>query len=347
MSELKGDWQDGQVSGTTEAYLTVSESGWVRVWKGKTVLAEQDVKEIKVSQRLGNIPRRLEFSEKGVFVTKNNDAVDALLKTSRSLGWEHKVSWLESNLKIALVCLLLVIAVSWAGIFYVVPHAAETVSKKLPQSLLDTVGKHTLSHLDEYYFSESGLSAQRQQELQDYFKQYDPTAREIVFRKGGEVISANAFALPSSVVIFTDELVNLAEDDEELLSIYFHETGHIKERHGTRSVLQGSVLAVLLAFVAGDASGVAEILYTIPVFLTHTSYSREFETEADDYAYNSMLENKIALHKFADIMSRLEAAHTENKTGSDDNEFFDYFSTHPSTVMRIKRFREHQLIDNE
>ena len=50
---------------------------------------------------------------------------------------------------------------------------------------------------------------------------------QLEFRHGG-YIDANAFALPSGIIVMTDELVELAKSDDELISVLAHEIGHVR-----------------------------------------------------------------------------------------------------------------------
>ena len=73
--------------------------------------------------------------------------------------------------------------------------------------------------------------------------------------------------------------------DDELLAVLAHEIGHVRGRHAMRLVLQNSGLAVLLTALAGDAVGVTFLAVALPSMLLQSGYSRQFETEADDYAF--------------------------------------------------------------
>ena len=75
------------------------------------------------------------------------------------------------------------------------------------------------------------------------------------------------------------------------------------------------------------------IAVTLPTVLLQTGYSREFETEADDYAFRRLREIGLSPKAFAEMMLLLEKDH-EKKSGGDSR---NYFSTHPATAKRIQR----------
>ena len=85
-----------------------------------------------------------------------------------------------------------------------------------------------------------------------------------------------------------------------------HEIGHVRGRHAMRLVLQSSGVAVLLTALAGDAVGVTFLAVALPTMLLQSGYSRQFEAEADDYAFAHMKRHGVSPQAFADVMRRLE-----------------------------------------
>jgi len=126
----------------------------------------------------------------------------------------------------------------------------------------------------------------------------------VQFRGGGD-IGANAFALPDGTVVFTDEIVHLAHNDDELLAVFAHEIGHVKYRHGLRATIQGSVLSFAVGMLVGDVSAAADMLAALPLLLTTSSYSRDFEREADANSLVFLDAHNIPRHSFIDLMERL------------------------------------------
>ena len=49
-------------------------------------------------------------------------------------------------------------------------------------------------------------------------------------------------ALPSGVVIVTDDLVALAKDADDVVAVLAHEVGHLEGRHGVRAVIQSALV---------------------------------------------------------------------------------------------------------
>jgi len=69
----------------------------------------------------------------------------------------------------------------------------------------------------------------------------------------------------------------------------------------------------------------------LPTVLVHASYSRDFETEADDYAYDYLIENRIPTQSFAKILIRLSG-------DSETDSMAAFLASHPGTRDRIRRF---------
>ena len=152
---------------------------------------------------------------------------------------------------------------------------------------------------------------------------------ELVFRDGGRA-GANAFALPSGIVILTDQLVALAEDDAELQAIMAHEIGHVRNRHALRSLLQRSFATGLLIVVTGDVTAAGGMLVTLPTMLLRAGYSREFELEADAVARDYLQRTGQPLTLYTGLLQRMSEASPSSTPG--------LLRTHPATPERIEEF---------
>jgi len=142
------------------------------------------------------------------------------------------------------------------------------------------------------------------------------------------MIGANAFALPSGIVVITDELVALSANDDELVAIFAHEIDHVKERHALRSILQGTGVFLLATLLTGDVTSIANFASFLPALLIEKGYSRDFERDADQEAGSLLLSLGKGTQPFQDILSKIDASHPQTlKLG--------VFSTHPETVQRI------------
>ncbi|QCI66222.1 M48 family metallopeptidase [Phreatobacter stygius] len=98
----------------------------------------------------------------------------------------------------------------------------------------------------------------------------------------------NAFALPGGYVYMFNGLLQKARSPDEFAGVLAHEIGHVKLRHGLRSVIQAGGLGFLLGTVFGDfAGGTAIILASRS--LMQSAFSRDSERQADHFAVDLML----------------------------------------------------------
>jgi Zn-dependent protease with chaperone function len=194
------------------------------------------------------------------------------------------------------------------------------VAHALPASVDAALGKEGLAVMDRLFFSPSELNEPRQRELHAIFSDIaeastDDHEFKLIFRKSPR-IGANAFALPSGIVVVTDELVTLARNDNEIIAVLAHEIGHVVHRHALRRLLQDSTVVLVIAAVTGDIASITSLAATIPVVLVEAKYSRDFEREADDYSLQYLRTNDISPRHFADILQRMEQSAPGGRLGA-------------------------------
>jgi len=344
MAEIRGDFYLPGQSARQAAVLEVDahRHASFRADDG-SLLAEQDFDRLEISPRLGDTPRIITLENDARFETRANDAVDRLLRRFGAQAGHRLLHRMERHLPLVLLFTLLVGLFVGVSIIYGIPALSKSIAFRLPPEINQMLGQGTMKLLDESTFSESELPPERQRELLALFRQYTdryPQWHIQPLLRHGNSVGPNAMALPGGQIVFTDELVGLAEDDGELLAILGHEIGHLEQRHLMRRVLQSSLLTVIVVTVTGDVSTVSSIVYAIPTLLMELKYSREFETEADDFAFSFMQQNRLEPVLFARIMRRLEAAYANGDALEEDDSGGDFLSTHPPTLERIRRFEK-------
>jgi Zn-dependent protease with chaperone function len=119
-------------------------------------------------------------------------------------------------------------------------------------------------------------------------------------------------------------------------AVLAHEIGHVAHRHTTRHLLQSSFMALGSVLLLGDVSAVAGLAATVPTVLLHNAYSRDFEREADRFAFDLLQRAGRSPREFAQALTRLEDAASRHG-GSDVPSFV---STHPSTKERVRAARD-------
>lgn len=313
--------------------------------------------QLRISSRVGNTPRHIYFPAAGKFETEDNDAIDRWLSTSNQsllTGFVHRF---ESQFRYVLPALLFILFAIFISTRYLIPALSSQVVKQLPGSVNDLVGEGSLALLDQHFFKPSRLSREQQSQLQKLFSQYfrgQPAQKPVtLYFRYSDAIGANAFALPSGDLLLTDEIVNLAASDDELLSVMAHEMGHIHYRHIMRRLVQESLLVFMVTVLTGDISMVSSIVLSAPGLLLEMAYSREFEREADQYALAFLQQQQIDTVSFSNMMLRLERvsqhrndlfnSRSSQGQGKDNrlaDRFRHYLSSHPDTRQRIIVFGE-------
>jgi predicted Zn-dependent protease len=337
VTTLSASFYDGKTSAKKDVELQFYASGELII-RGLEGDLKYSLDDVRISARVGNTPRSLYLPDGAKCETSDNDAVDALLerhRRHRGSAWLHK---LESKLRYVVLALVVTVVVALGFVQYGVPLLAKHVAEVLPASVDTALGEEGLAVMDRLFFAPSELYEPRQRELQSIFSDIaeastDDHEFKLVFRKSPRV-GANAFALPSGIVVVTDELVSLVRDDNELIAVLAHEIGHVVHRHALRRMLQDSTVVLVIAAITGDVTSITSLAATIPVVLVEAKYSRDFEREADNYALSYLRANTISPRHFADILLRMEQS-TPART-----EVPGYLSTHPATEERVQRFSE-------
>ncbi|SCB33277.1 M48 family metallopeptidase [Rhizobium hainanense] len=305
--------------------------------------------DIEISPRVGSIPRRIVFGNQSVFETRDNEAVDAYLR-SRGEGRSSFIHGLEI-VRPRLIAFALATVVLASIIYrYALPILVELAVVVTPPVVPEMMSAGTLTTLDRVTFHPSKLSEARQTEIRDDFTKLATNAEggagryHLNFRDGG-LIGANAFALPDGNLVLTDQLVELAGGDQEMvIAVLGHEIGHVEYKHSLRQLYRAAGVAGLVLLIAGDVgSGVQDIL-TQGGGLLALSYSREAEAQADRRSVELMQaagKDPAALSRFFDIL----------ETKLDDHSSTSMLSTHPGTPERrqaildyAKELKEKQVV---
>ncbi len=298
-------------------------------------LARVPLVSVEVSSKLANVPRTLTFPNRSVFETKANETIDLWLY---SIGKNKSlVAILEGKLRYVLACALIAVLIVWAFVSYGIPTLAGVAARQIPDDFLDNASEFSLEALDRLVLEPSELDAPRRSEIrsliQTTFPGISSSGHQLLFRRGAD-LGANAFALPDGVIVFTDELIELLESDDEILAVFAHEYGHVVERHSLRQLLQDSAIAILSFLIIGEATDtLQESLNALPAVLMHDAYSREFETEADAFAFRMLSDAGLSPALLGEALQRLSAEH-----GGDQG--LKYFSSHPPFEERIRNALE-------
>jgi Zn-dependent protease with chaperone function len=250
-------------------------------------------------------------------------------------GWVHA---LEGHWTAVLLCLLVTVGLIYWFVTDGIPVAARVAAAAMPASVNDLIGREAMEAMDQYLFSPTQLSGERQAELQALF---DDVVGEVGGDEGyslqfrsGEGIGPNAFALPAGIVVMTDELVELAEEDSEVAAVLAHEVGHVVNHHSMRRLIQSSVSAGLIVAVTGDLGSAANLAVGLPAVLLNAAYSREFEREADQVAFSYLESRDIDLAELGELLVRIDEVYGRDPDAS------TLLDSHPGSRERLEAARE-------
>lgn len=336
---LSGVYYDGRIPVGTSATLMFAAKKVVLI--GEQVSDRFDTDAIRVSPRTGSASRFVALPGGAQFQCADDPALDRL---THEIPSERFVSWLERRWPVAAICIALIVSVAaWAHLF-MLPVAAERIAARIPVATERALGEQALDWLDSNnIFMLSELDNETKQRLLYRFDALvsglpDNEHYRLGFRSG-PMFGANAIALPGGTIVVTDELIQLAETDENVLAILAHEIGHVEKRHALRHVLQDSAVAVVASALTADAASLGVAVAGLPTMLTSLQFSREFETEADDYAFTLMAQNGVSPERFAIIMeTMIESMPDEAESGR--NQQWSFLSSHPPSEERIARARD-------
>lgn len=290
---------------------------------------------LHISEPQGRAPRTLRLDEDRYCEVAQGPELDALLlqlghRHSAVVHWQSRWSW--SLAALFGIVLLLGAAYQWG-----LPWGARTLAPLIPDSAVEQLSRQTLKALDEALLHPSRLPAEQQQRLEQGFQTLiaaDPqlapfrASLRLHLRRAPR-IGPNAFALPDGQIVLLDELVQMPADEEEVLAILAHELGHVRHRHGLTQLIQSSVVAGITAAYLGDLSSLAAGLSSL---LITSSYSRDMERQADDYAAATLRQLGYSPAALGSALAKLSRAHgEENETGK------DWLASHPDTRERIQR----------
>lgn len=337
MIEIVGFYYDGKTAGRSEVRVRFYENGLLEI-VGTDFKLDSSLKTARISPRIGSTCRSIYLADGGKIESFANDELDIVADYFSQNSYQAFVHKLEQNLHSVLAALAITVFLIWAGIEFGVPLIAKSAAYSVPFHIEQNIGKQSLKTLDKAFFQTSKLPLQTQRQIIIRFQQAIVTlpnaeSYHLEFRSSKE-LGANAFALPGGMIIITDDLVKLADNQDQILAVLGHEIGHQVYKHGLRSLFQDSFTALIMAGLLGDISSISSIAVTLPTILVESRYSRKFELEADDYAINFLKNQHIAANAFVQILTHLQKKHPSSESQ------FDYLSSHPAMAERIARIAQ-------
>lgn len=320
---------DGRSAGSIDGTLEVSANSIRFHAAGDDFFISPD--SSRLVGPVGSGPWTIELAGGGSIHVNGADAGKQLTAAYRQ---GTLVERLENSWPWAVAALVVAVAGSWAFLTFGVPVVAREVAFAMPDEIHASLGAESLEALDRFLFSDTELPEDRREVVRQLFESIPAAGRdsngyELHFR-ASPIVGANAFAIPGGQVVITDEMLALTESDDEVVGVLAHEVGHLVHRHGLRILLQDSLSALLIASLTGDLSNISSLAAAAPTLLMQAKYSRDFEREADDFAFAYLEANDLDTDALAKLLERVEAEY--NIESSDG--ISEWFSSHPPSAER-------------
>ena len=155
----------------------------------------------------------------------------------------------------------------------------------------------------------------------------------------------NAFACADGSVRVYTGLMDLMTDDE-IAGVLGHEMGHVALHHTRKQMQKQMLTSAALQGIASAGDNIAALtdsqLGALGEMIVNAKFSRDMETEADDYGYNFLCEAGKNPWVMVASFEKLEQLSGGSQTSSS---LTNLFSSHPETKKRIEHISQRCLND--
>jgi Zn-dependent protease with chaperone function len=241
--------------------------------------------------------------------------------------------WLERRGWVAGVAAALLLATCTVAYFVGVPRVSDALVARVSLTHEAQIGRQGVA---AFGFGESTVTRLSPDQRASIERRFRELSRELPLASlyrleflGG--LAPNAFAFPGGTVVVTDALVQQCPGDE-LTAVLAHEIGHVERRHALRQAFRDAAVSALLALLTADLGSVGLAAITLPETVARTRYSREFEAEADEFAFALLRQHGYSPALFAACLERQAGPAASSRT-------WEFLSTHPTTKTRAARAR--------
>jgi Zn-dependent protease with chaperone function len=345
---ITANYFDGRSARLHAVELAASAAGIALAGSGIARL--YPLSEVRIGEPFAHASTALYFAD-GARCEVSDPLAGRLLADALGYRPSRVVRW-QGRWPAALAALVLLLAALAAAAIWGVPAVAERIAAALPPSIDRTLGQGALRALEsQQVIFPSRFSEQRVTELNHILRAILPAHSRLPVRllvRASPRLGPNALALPDGSIVLTDEMVRfvLGKKQEfgpvetaQLAGVLAHEIGHLERRHSTRVLARTSLTAAASAALFGDFSAVAA---GVPSMLLNMRYSREMETEADDYALYLLHQHGMSAVPLADLFDALEESGKDDQRRSMPRWMaagIDFAASHPANAERSARLR--------
>jgi predicted Zn-dependent protease len=145
----------------------------------------------------------------------------------------------------------------------------------------------------------------------------------------------NAFALPGGFIFVSTPILELCRwNRDEIAFLLGHEMAHVVRGHAIQRIVAGSAISAA-ARAAPVPGTLGAWLHKVGTRFLETAYSRDHELEADALGVRLAAAAGYEPQASIRLLSRL----AEISESADATSLGEYFSTHPSSQVRINNIR--------
>jgi len=144
----------------------------------------------------------------------------------------------------------------------------------------------------------------------------------------------NACALPGGFVMVNTGLIKLTDRPEELLGVLAHELAHVTQKHHVRKLISAAGPLVIFGVFLHSRDRLLNTVSQGSGVMVYQGFSKEYETEADDVGWESLVAAKIDPRGMTSVFRKLKAFEEKQKIGA---ALPQAFRSHPALDKRIAR----------
>ncbi|MCC6816029.1 MAG: M48 family metallopeptidase [Saprospiraceae bacterium] len=247
---------------------------------------------------------------------------------------QKKKSPYEGIKKLAVLIFLILLGF---GIFYfyALPKIVDRLAINIPYQWEQELGDKLFQQLTKSEKIDSFGSLQLDEFFHDFKKDSFFPAK--IFLVNSNLV--NAFAMPGGNIVVYSGIIEKMESYPELVSLLFHEYGHVVKRHVFRGMIQSVTTFAFVSLILGDVTALSSVLLEQANSIYNLKFSRAYETESDRFAFQTMKELSIDPQGLIDLFQRLKDIDS-SKDSTKVSSIPSFLSTHPGTEERIENVHE-------
>ena len=263
--------------------------------------------------------------------TQDIEELSNLLKPYQSNTFYNKLI----NLNLSLLTGILVgfLVLLFFANKYIVPPIAEKATILIPQEFDKSIGDASF----ETFLLTAEIDSIKSKQLTTFVNALEVNQPELKFYVFDSP-TVNAFCLPNGTIVVYSGILNIIDNKEELIGLLAHEMAHYNRRHSIKSITRDLASLLIISLVTNDAAGITGVIAEHSNRLYSLSYSRTFESEADDDALTFMKQKRINPKGLETLFKKLATHNTV--------EIPEFISTHPDANKRAEKIANSIAIEN-